>query len=114
MLFSAQDILEQFKGLSDVVDDIPDDNYKFTFIDRCAEYLSSELGWLPDDATNLAMAINYNVTEEAIELPEYDEIEKCFFDVLVKVIRRYQKRFPDATLVGFISAASSMEFELKI
>jgi len=113
-MFDGQDILDGFKGLESQIANIPDDHFKFTFIDRLSKHVKTEMGWSWKQATNFAISMNYNVTEEAIQLPEYDEIEQCFFRLLVNVMRLYQKRFPHASIAGIISAAAGMEFELKI
>ena len=107
--------LTMFKELDENINDqMLDDNPKFTFVDRLAEHLRKELGWSKHNATDLAISVNYDVNDVGRAIEEYDEIEKIFFSLLVKVLRRYQERFPDCTLQGLIAAASSMEFQLNL
>lgn len=114
-MYNAKYYLTMFKELEENIEEqMLDDNPKFTFIDRLAEHLQKNLGWSKENATNLAMCINYDVNDVACAVDEYDEIEQCFFRLLVKVINRFQERFPAATIQGFIATASSMEFKFNL
>lgn len=107
--------LSMFKEIEENIEEqMLDDNPKFTFIDRVSDHLQKELGWSRENATNLAIAINYDVNDAGRAVEEYDEIEQSFFRVLVKVIQRFNQRFPAASTQGIIAAGSSMEFKLNL
>lgn len=107
--------LSLFKEIEENIEEqMLDDNPKFTFIDRLSDHLQKELGWTQENATNLAIAINYDVNDAGRAVEEYDEIEQCFFRILIKVINRYEQRFPAATVQGILAAGSAMEFKLNL
>lgn len=111
-MYSEQDILNMFKSLlaqAQHVNDLPNADVMFIIRDK----LMAELGLMDTEASNLAMAINYNITDTAREMEVFEDCVSTFADCVIAAVRLVQKTFPAATMSGIIAFVSSMTLTME-